>query len=246
MSGRYRAATTASVQPYDTRTHGPRVMRLTPQGHTAQGRSGFLIHGDRTHTASEGCVILDRTVRTQISRSSDSRSPSAGGTAPDRSSPHAQATPPAAGPATRDPALRRIAARAATQGPHAFLGRISEQDVDWRHLLDRMADGDAAAMAIARQLRPAADAGSAEALDTAAALGLPRAPGAVLGMIAAGANADMLCTSPFIEPEPGVEKRYSDAAIKALDRMPTARRPQPAFDRCHRNLTRIAAQSRQD
>ncbi|WP_174291457.1 tlde1 domain-containing protein [Sphingomonas bacterium] len=58
--------------PYNTTTHGPHVMRLTPQGHTALGRSGFLIHGDnRTHTASQGCVILDPNVRNRISASRD-------------------------------------------------------------------------------------------------------------------------------------------------------------------------------
>lgn len=57
---------------HDTDTHGPHVMRLTPRGHGALGRSGFLIHGDnRTHTASEGCVILDRSVRDRISTSHD-------------------------------------------------------------------------------------------------------------------------------------------------------------------------------
>lgn len=63
---------THNVGPaYDTTTHGPHVMRLTPQGDT-HGRSGFLVHGDnRTHTASEGCIILDRTTRDQISGSHD-------------------------------------------------------------------------------------------------------------------------------------------------------------------------------
>ena len=65
--GRY-----AVSQAYDTRTHGPHVMRLTPQGHTALGRSGFLIHGDNPrHDASEGCIILNRSMRDQISRSGD-------------------------------------------------------------------------------------------------------------------------------------------------------------------------------
>jgi Protein of unknown function (DUF2778) len=58
--------------PYNTDTHGPHVMRLTPVGHNALGRSGFLIHGDnRTHTASQGCIILSRTIRDQISNSGD-------------------------------------------------------------------------------------------------------------------------------------------------------------------------------
>lgn len=65
--GAYRIGT-----PYNTNSHGPHVMRLTPVGHNALGRSGFLIHGDnRTHTASQGCIILPRNVRDTISTSRD-------------------------------------------------------------------------------------------------------------------------------------------------------------------------------
>jgi len=53
---------------------GPVVMRLTPVGHDACGRTGFLIHGDsRSHpgTASEGCIILERAIRESIATSQD-------------------------------------------------------------------------------------------------------------------------------------------------------------------------------
>ena len=57
---------------YDTASHGPHVMRLTPRGHSALGRSGFLMHGDNPrHDASEGCVIMSRAIRDQVSRSGD-------------------------------------------------------------------------------------------------------------------------------------------------------------------------------
>ena len=57
---------------YDTGTHGPHVMRLTPVGHIARGRSGFLIHGDNVnHTASQGCIILSRNIRDRMSNSTD-------------------------------------------------------------------------------------------------------------------------------------------------------------------------------
>jgi hypothetical protein len=47
-------------------------MALTPDGHDARGRDGFLIHGDNTrHDASTGCVILPRDIRDQISSSGD-------------------------------------------------------------------------------------------------------------------------------------------------------------------------------
>ncbi len=59
--------------PFDTTTHGPHVMRLTPDdGHDMFGRDGFLIHGDNVrHDASQGCIVLPRDIRDQISTSGD-------------------------------------------------------------------------------------------------------------------------------------------------------------------------------
>lgn len=51
---------------------GPLVMRLTPDGHEAHGRDGFLIHGDNeklNKSASEGCIILGPDIRKTISES---------------------------------------------------------------------------------------------------------------------------------------------------------------------------------
>lgn len=61
--------------PRDTQSHGPYVLPLLPDnGNEMFGRAGFLIHGDAVHapgTASEGCVILSRTIREQIWESHD-------------------------------------------------------------------------------------------------------------------------------------------------------------------------------
>ena len=68
--GRYQIGT-----PRDTTRHGPHVLDLTPVGHNALGRSEFLIHGDKIagppKSASNGCIILARTLRNQISLSND-------------------------------------------------------------------------------------------------------------------------------------------------------------------------------
>ncbi len=59
---------------YDTTAHGPHVMALSPIGHTALGRTEFLIHGDNVaanQTASQGCIILPRHIRDRIARSGD-------------------------------------------------------------------------------------------------------------------------------------------------------------------------------
>jgi Protein of unknown function (DUF2778) len=53
---------------------GPVVMGLAPVGHTAHGRTGFLIHGDSVRapgTASEGCIVLRRNIRQMIADSGD-------------------------------------------------------------------------------------------------------------------------------------------------------------------------------
>lgn len=53
---------------------GPVVMDLTPVGHDAHGRSLFRIHGDNSlgnHSASDGCIILDRKSRELIAGSGD-------------------------------------------------------------------------------------------------------------------------------------------------------------------------------
>jgi hypothetical protein len=65
--GRYRIGA-----PENTAAHGPHVLRLTPVGHNALGRSGCLIHVDNTsHSTSRGCIILGPDVRHSISQSGD-------------------------------------------------------------------------------------------------------------------------------------------------------------------------------
>jgi hypothetical protein len=61
--------------PFDTTTHGPHVMRLTPApGQDEHGRDGFLMHGDNTrHDASLGCIIMGPTIRNSVSSSGDTQ-----------------------------------------------------------------------------------------------------------------------------------------------------------------------------
>lgn len=60
---------------YDSSDHGPHVMRLLPKpGTQTFGRSGFLMHGDSIQhagSASHGCVIMSRLVRSIVSDSPD-------------------------------------------------------------------------------------------------------------------------------------------------------------------------------
>ena len=63
--------------PVNTETHGPFVLRLTPdEDNEMYGRSAFLIHGDsisKPGTASRGCIILARSIREEIWDSGDRR-----------------------------------------------------------------------------------------------------------------------------------------------------------------------------
>lgn len=51
---------------------GPYTIRLIPNENNAMhGRDGFLVHGDNheaNHTASEGCIIMPRLARIELSR----------------------------------------------------------------------------------------------------------------------------------------------------------------------------------
>lgn len=58
--------------PRQSEKTGPHVMDLTPNGHTAHGRTAFQIHGNnKTNNASRGCIILTRPMRERISASND-------------------------------------------------------------------------------------------------------------------------------------------------------------------------------
>lgn len=50
----------------------PTSMNLTPAGHNALGRSGFMIHGNNVqNNASQGCIILGPSIRQQIASGND-------------------------------------------------------------------------------------------------------------------------------------------------------------------------------
>lgn len=61
--------------PYDTETHGPYVLRLTPAPENVMhGRAGFLMHGDSRvapGTASHGCIVISKPARVAVWLSDD-------------------------------------------------------------------------------------------------------------------------------------------------------------------------------
>lgn len=57
---------------YSHPNRGPTSMNLTPAGHNALGRSGFMIHGNNVqNNASQGYIILGPSIRQQIASGND-------------------------------------------------------------------------------------------------------------------------------------------------------------------------------
>jgi hypothetical protein len=59
---------------FDDKHLGPCVAALRPTSQDVFGRGGFFIHGDNksmNHTASDGCIILSKTLREAIRDSGD-------------------------------------------------------------------------------------------------------------------------------------------------------------------------------
>ena len=61
------------INLHPTSRRGPLTLELQPLGHSARGRSGFLIHGDNHEgDASTGCIVMPREAREAIINSGDS------------------------------------------------------------------------------------------------------------------------------------------------------------------------------
>lgn len=65
--GWYKIGEPQYIMPIPPGPHGPYTLSLSPEGHSAFKRSGFLIHGDNVnHTASCGCIVLSHDLRLKI------------------------------------------------------------------------------------------------------------------------------------------------------------------------------------
>ena len=101
-------------------------------------------------------------------------------------------------------------------GPKAVLGRLWANESQFNAVCDRIEAGDPTWLEVARRLRPASDAAASLSLNYSVARALPAAPGRVLGLVGHGFTIQDICTSPFIEPEPGVAESYEARALRAL------------------------------
>lgn len=118
-----------------------------------------------------------------------------------------------------EPSADVLPARIAKEGGRAVLWDLWEHEQDFEYVLAGAESGDASWLRAAAALRPFADAGASLSLDYAVGRALPREPNRVLGLVGHGFALERICTSPFIEPEPGVAEAYERKALIALSRV---------------------------
>ena len=113
----------------------------------------------------------------------------------------------------------RIAASIRQRGPEATIAALAKAD-QWDQVADRIGSGDGRWIALAPQLAPGSDAGSAEDLGISLAYALPKNPRAVLAVLdpANGhvIGADRVCSIPFIEDTVRDRPAYRRRALRAV------------------------------
>jgi len=124
------------------------------------------------------------------------------------------------------PNLPEVRASIEREGPAATVKRLT-QARQWDVILDGMARGEPAWIALAPLLAQGTDSGPGEGLGIALARALPRDPAAVLHVLdpkdGPVLGASRVCSAPFIEPQPGFVEAYRPQAIAAVEAVRGAR-----------------------
>jgi hypothetical protein len=114
------------------------------------------------------------------------------------------------------PSAKVLLARIAKDGGRNVFWDLWDHEKDFGRMLARVESGDASWLQVATALRPFADGSASLSLDYAVARALPKAPSRVLALVGHGFDVDYICTSPFIEPDPGIAEAYEQQALAAL------------------------------
>lgn len=114
------------------------------------------------------------------------------------------------------PSAPLLIKRIASEGGHKVLWDLWDQPRQFDQVMSGIESGDPSWLKVAAALRPYSDAGASLSLAYAVARALPKAPENVLALTQQGFKIDDICTSPFIEPEPGVAEAYERETLKAL------------------------------
>ena len=116
-------------------------------------------------------------------------------------------------------AAETLLVRIGNEGGREVLRDLWEHEPDFERVLAGVESGDATWLSVASALRQFSDAGGSLSLDYAVARALPRAPERVLGLVGHGFAMQRICTSPFIEPAPGVAEAYEQKTLIALSKV---------------------------
>lgn len=114
------------------------------------------------------------------------------------------------------PSADALLHRIGQQGGRQVLAALWKDDAAFDHVIDAIESGDPKWLEVAVRLRPFSDAGASEAIDSAVARLLPGQPRRVLSLVGRGFDIGHICTSPFIEPAPGIAEAYEKRTLAAL------------------------------
>ncbi|HDS1136995.1 TPA: hypothetical protein QDZ75_004578 [Stenotrophomonas maltophilia] len=117
------------------------------------------------------------------------------------------------------PSAQAVLNRIANEGGRKVLWDLWEHQRDFEQVTSGIESGDPSWLKVAAALKPYSDAGASLSINYAVARALPKAPERVLALTTHGFKVEDICTSPFIEPDPGVAEAYERRTLAALSRM---------------------------
>ncbi|MDR7132847.1 hypothetical protein J2X06_000031 [Lysobacter niastensis] len=117
------------------------------------------------------------------------------------------------------PSAQALLGLIAKEGGRKVLWNLWERDKEFDRVISGIESGDPSWLKVATALKPFSDGAASLSLDYAVAPALPKAPNQVLALVGHGFSAADICTSPFIEPDPGVAEAYERQALAALSKV---------------------------
>ena len=109
-----------------------------------------------------------------------------------------------------------VMAKIRSEGSSKVMSKLLENEHVFESLLSHVDRAETRWFPVWLKLSEHADGGISESIHMAFARAIPRAPQSVLRLVGSGLTIDRICTSPFIEPEPGVAEEYERTALRAL------------------------------
>lgn len=121
--------------------------------------------------------------------------------------------------AADSPSAHAVLNRIANEGGRKVLWDLWQHEREFGQVTSGIESGDRAWLEVAAALKPFSDAGASLSINYAVARALPKTPERVLALTTQGFKVEDICTSPFIEPDPGVAEAYERRTLAALSRL---------------------------